>query len=104
MTNPTHYLYKIQPTRPEMLSEGATAEEEEIVSRHFAYLESLTRQGVVFLAGRTLNTDKSSFGIVILKVDSEAAARQVMTNDPAVKNRIMRAELYPYRLTLLADR
>ena len=98
----THYLYKIQPTRLEMLIQDPTPEEEAIVSEHFAYLEQLTEQGVVVLAGRTLNTDASSFGIVILRTHSEEAARDIMHNDPAVKHHMMRAELYPYRIALAA--
>ena len=56
---------------------------------------------MVLLAGRTLNTDPSSFGIVILTADTEQEARRIMHNDPAVKARVMRAELYPYRIALL---
>ena len=55
------------------------------------------------LAGRTLNTDERSFGIVIFRADSEEAARRVMDQDPAVRNRVMRAELYPYRIALMAQ-
>ncbi|WP_218673914.1 YciI family protein, partial [Candidatus Entotheonella palauensis] len=67
-----------------------------------AYLKQLTEQGVVILAGRTLNTDASSFGIVILQADSEATAHQVMQEDPAVKHEVMHAELFPYRIALMA--
>ena len=103
MSNVTHYLYTIKPTRPEMLTHGPTSEEADIVSQHFAYLKRLTDQGVVVLAGRTLNTDERSFGIVILRADSEAAARLVMQHDPAVKQHVMRAALYPYRIALMAQ-
>ena len=102
MSDVTHYLYRIQPSRSEMLTHGPTPEEAEIVSQHFVYLKQLTEQGVVVLAGRTLNTDERSFGIVIVRADSEEAARTVMQNDPAVKHQVMRAELYPYRIALMA--
>jgi uncharacterized protein YciI len=95
------FLYRIQPVRPEMLSEGATPYEDRIISEHFAYLERLTQTGVVLLAGRTLNTDPSAFGIVILTAGSEQEARRIMHDDPAVSQRVMRAELYPYRIALL---
>jgi uncharacterized protein YciI len=65
-------------------------------------LKDLKEKGVVILAGRTLNTDSSSFGIVIFRVDSEDAAHKIMENDPAVVNRVMRAELYPYRIAFMA--
>lgn len=94
------FLYKIQPTRPEMLTDGATPDEEQAISEHFEYLQKLVASGVVLLAGRTLNTDASSFGIVIFLADSEAQARQIMQQDPAVSRRVMHAELYPYRIAL----
>lgn len=94
------FFIKIQPVRPEMLFIGSTSEEEQIITGHFAYLKDLTDAGVVLLAGRTLNTDPSSFGIVIFTASSEQEARQVMHNDPAVKQRVMRAELNPFRIAL----
>ena len=84
-----------------MLSQGSTAEEETILAQHFAYLKDLTEKGVLILAGRTLNTDESSFGIVIFTAASEEAARQIMENDPAVKKGVMRARLFPYRVALI---
>ena len=41
----SQYIYRIRPTRPEMLSEGPTEDEAEIVSAHAAYLEALAAQG-----------------------------------------------------------
>lgn len=102
MSEVSQYLYKIQPTRPEMLSEGLTEEESEITSQHYYYLKNLKDEGVVVLAGRTLNTDPSSFGIIILNADSEEAAREIMENDPAVSSGVMQAEFFPYRVALIA--
>jgi len=95
------YLYKIQPVRPEMLSEGLTENEERTMSEHFSYLQDLMGRGVLILAGRTLNKDHSSFGITIINAESDEEARRVVHNDPAVKNHVVRAELYPYRISLL---
>lgn len=97
----SEFLYKIQPTRVAMLSQGATPEEERIVEAHYNYLRSLTDQGVVILAGRTLNTDETSFGTVIFRAESEGAAQRIVADDPAVKGGVMRAELYPYRVALM---
>ena len=96
------YLYTIRPTRIGMLSEGPTSEEAVIVSLHFDYLSRLVDQAVVVLAGRTLTTDERSFGIVILRAESDEVARSVVENDPAVKAGVMRAELYPYRIALMS--
>jgi len=51
MANTKLFIYKIQPVRQEMVTQVATADEERIVAKHFKYLESLTQQGVVHLAG-----------------------------------------------------
>ncbi|MBL8165308.1 MAG: hypothetical protein JNJ61_25215 [Anaerolineae bacterium] len=97
------FLYRIQPTRTEMLSDGPTPQEAEIVSQHFAYLQRLTENGIVILAGRTLNVDETAFGIIIFNASDEAAAHQIMESDPAVQQGVMRASLFPYRIALLAE-
>ncbi len=97
-----HFLYRIQPTRVDMLVQS-TPEEDTIVEQHFGYLQDLTRQGVVLHAGRTLITGEASFGIIIFVAEDEAAARALVHNDPAVRQGVMRAELFPYRVALLAD-
>ena len=103
MSDARQYLYLIQPTRLAMLTDGPTPQEDETVSRHFDYLKALVERGIVILAGRTLNTDESSFGIVIFKAESEDAARAIMSNDPAVQAGVVRARLFPYRIALMAN-
>jgi uncharacterized protein YciI len=56
---------------------------------------------VVILAGRTLNADESSFGIVIFRAASGEEAQAVMKADPAVQQGVMQAELFPYRVALM---
>ena len=94
------FLYRIQPVRHDKLTKGSTEFESRIVSKHFNYLKRLTEDGVVILAGRTQNTDYSSFGIVLLKAETIEAAREIMLNDPAVKNKVFRAELFLYKTSL----
>jgi uncharacterized protein YciI len=94
------FIYRIQPVRWDHLSGGATAEEEAIVDRHFAYLKGLTERGVLLLAGLTLTTDTASFGIIIFEAEDEAAARCLVDEDPAVVARVFRAELFPFRVAL----
>jgi uncharacterized protein YciI len=96
---PLRYLYRIRPIREGFLVES-TPDEDRIVTEHFHYLRRLTEKGVVLLAGRTLNTDPSGFGIVIFEAQSEDAARHLMQNDPAVKASVFRAELFPCHVTL----
>src|SRR5262245_40970351 len=97
------FLYRIQPTRPAMLTEGLTRREEEIISQHFAYVKDLAERGVMILVGRTQTTDASTFGIAIFNADSEQAARAIMNDDPAVKHGVMSATLFPYRVALISE-
>jgi uncharacterized protein YciI len=97
------FLYKIQPVRPELLTTGPTEDEKEIISQHFSYLKALMDNGTVILAGRTLNTDSSSFGIVIFNSESADGAHQILHEAPAVKNNVFNGEMFPYRIALLNE-
>ena len=98
------FLYKTTAARLGMVTEGPREDEKEILNRHFKYLESLTEQGTVLLFGRSQNSDATTFGIVIFRADSEKEARSIMSGDPAVKQGVMRAELYPYKVAGLNTR
>lgn len=89
---------------PHLLNEDNwTEKEEEIVNRHFVELQRLLNEGKLILAGRTLNMDEKTFGIVILEADSEEEAQFMMKNDPAIAEGIMTAELFPYRVALIKN-
>jgi uncharacterized protein YciI len=94
------FLYKLQLVRADMLKSGPTAQEQAIVGEHFAYLQELTAKGVIILVGRTLTTDANTMGLAIFQADSEDAAREIMNGDPAVKNGVMTAMLYPFKVLL----
>lgn len=98
------YLYRIQPTRIGMLTDGPTPQEAAIIGDHFAYLEKLVAEGTVLMAGRTLNADDTTFGIVVFVADSEARATEIMRGDPAVAAGVMNAALFPYRVALWTSR
>jgi uncharacterized protein YciI len=80
-----------------------TADEARITGEHFAYLQRLRDDGIVLLAGRTQTAEFASFGIIIFRAMDDDAARRGVDSDPAVVNRVMRAELYPYRIAVLGD-
>lgn len=98
------FIYRIQPTRTDMLSTGSTDAEAKIVGEHFEYLKVLVDKGVVLLAGRTLTEDEHTFGIVVFEAESDAAAREIMNNDPAVIHGVMHAELWPFRVALWSQK
>lgn len=94
------YLYRIQPVRPEMLSEGPSEEEIRITNEHYDYLKNQMQAGTLILAGRTLNSDYSAFGIAIFNARDDEHMRQLTAQDPAVAQKLFRAEWYPYRIAL----
>lgn len=98
------FLYRIVPTRLEMLTSGPTVEEVAATQAHFAYLDAAREAGVVLGAGRTLTRDETTFGIVIFRAPDEQAARDFMEHDPAVHAGVMRGELFPFRIALWAPR
>ncbi len=94
------YLYRLTPSRPEMLAQS-TSREDAIIDDHFTYLEKLEKENVLLLAGRTETRENSSLGAVIFTARDEFHAREIMQNDPAVKNGVMLAELHCFRLAFL---
>ncbi|MFG0252948.1 MAG: YciI family protein [Phycisphaerales bacterium JB038] len=101
MPEATQHLYRLQPTRIDMLETGPTAREGAIIEEHFAYLQRLCGERLVLLAGRTLTEDADAFGIVILNAD-ETRARALMEADPAVRGGVMTATLFPFKVALPA--
>ena len=100
---PTQYLYRVQPTRGGFLIES-TPEEDAVVTAHFHYLKDLAEQGIVLMAGRTLHTGDTSHGLVVFVADSEAHARAIVESDPAVKEGIFLAELFPFAVALASEK
>ena len=94
------FLYRIEPVRLGMLTDGPTAHEASILDQHFRYLEALVARGIVLMAGRTLNADEHAFGIVVLVAASAVEAAGILRDDPAVAHGIMKGELFPYRVAL----
>ena len=76
------YLYTLHPTRLEIMTGGATPDEQMAAARHWVYSQDLLRRGVLVFAGRTLSRDASSFASCIIRAESDEAARRIMEDDP----------------------
>jgi uncharacterized protein len=68
---------------------------EQPLKEHGSYMLSLYAKGVLKFAGPF--TDDAG-GAVVLEVDSEAQAREIVANDPAVLTHVFVHELHPWRL------
>lgn len=91
-----HYIYRIQPVRPEMLSEEFTDFEATTMSEHFLYLKENHEKNIFCLAGPILITDYSNFGMGVLRAKNDEEAWEIGENDPAVIKRVMRLDVLPF--------
>lgn len=93
------FMYVNRPVRKEMFEE-LNKKEREVIPRHFNYLKMLREKGILILAGPNLD---NTFGVVIFFASSEEEAKDIMNNDPAIREEIMEAELHPFRVSLMYD-
>jgi uncharacterized protein YciI len=72
------------------------------VGEHFKRLVQMNKDGVVLLAGRIQleSNDPNMIGLVIFYAKDEKEAEEFMMSDPAVKNKIMKAEVSPYGIAV----
>lgn len=89
----------LRPAFDDAFLAGATDEERRIFGRHGEWLEGRYAEGRVSFAGRC----DGPFGLVVLEVASEEAARQLMREDPSVQGGVQSAELYPFRTFLARE-
>jgi len=94
------FLAILRPTRLEMLTVGPTDAERDAIGRHFAYLKSLTEEGVVVLAGRTMENDATTIGIYVLRAESAEAAQELAHADPVIIASVMTVEVRPFMIAL----
>jgi uncharacterized protein YciI len=97
------FAYTLHPTRPAMLTEGATREERALAGEHWAYSQELLAQNVIIFGGRTITTSVDSFAICVIRAPSLEAATTIATNDPAVRGGVFRATVYPYQPMLMGS-
>ena len=78
-----------------------TADEERIMEDHFQYLLAQAEKKSVLLAGPCFSDP--GFGLVIVSEADETNARAIVENDPAVKGGVLRYEMSPLRLSVMAQ-
>lgn len=95
------FIYILTPV-PRLLKEANwTDSDNAIVARHFAHLQSLLANGTLILAGKTEGLDEKTFGIVVFETEDIEMAQKMMMLDPAVKEGVMNAQLFPYKVALI---
>jgi uncharacterized protein YciI len=93
------YALKLAPRLRD--EKGWTEADNAAVGRHFRRLRQLHREGKVLLAGKTQDdADEGQFGVVVLEVGSADEARRIMEEDDAVREGVMTARPFPFRVAL----
>jgi uncharacterized protein YciI len=83
-------------TNPDFFKKGPQPEEVPILRQHVQYWQKLFDQGVCSVAGHTLNMDENAFALVIVRADSESAAREIIERAPLVRVGIARVTVFPF--------
>ena len=94
------WLLQLRLVEPDWLRQGMPDEISQLVGEHFAYWQSLTRQGIAFVVGRT--QDEDPIGLAIFHADSAEAADAVVRADPAV-GPVFIYTVRPYAIALRPD-
>jgi uncharacterized protein YciI len=104
MAELSHCLYQFLPKdRPDLMTDpNAWTEADSIIAEtHFTYLKQATEEGIVILAGRSL--DGVGPAVVIFESQSEEDAQRFMENDPFVRQGLFNASLHPFRAALVRE-
>ncbi|MFW9819040.1 MAG: YciI family protein [Candidatus Thorarchaeota archaeon] len=102
MKEKQHFYAIIKPYRQDFIT-NPKEKENNIMSEHFIYLKSLLKQKKLILAGPTLIPD-DPFGLIILEVNTEEEAKDLLENDPSVKAKIQNVvDLRPIRISLIKE-
>jgi len=86
----------MRPTSSEFFKKTHEPEGMRLIDEHFKRLQALTERGVCIFSGRSLNADETAFGIIVVRADSEAAARKIMEDDALVKAGLVRGTVFPF--------
>jgi uncharacterized protein len=87
-----HFLIKLIPPRPSFALD-MTAAEKGLMQEHVAYWTSLAAKGVALLFGPVLDP-AGSYGIGVIRVESEEDVEVIRANDPVIKSGQFRHEAY----------
>jgi uncharacterized protein len=90
------FLYRLLPPRPTFAQEMNPAEAE-VMERHVGYWQDLLNRDVAVAFGPVLHPE-DPWGLGLLELDDEQAARAIAEDDPAVKTATCTYELVPMQL------
>jgi uncharacterized protein len=90
------FLYRLLPPRPTFAQDMSPAEAD-VMKRHVAYWQDLLNRGVALAFGPVLDPE-DPWGLGLLDLEDEQAARAIGDTDPAVDTGTCTYELVPMQL------
>ncbi|QMS84583.1 YciI family protein [Candidatus Xianfuyuplasma coldseepsis] len=94
------YVYKLILVDRLFVEDNWTDEDEAIIGRHFAHLQSLQKNNQLILAGKTAGLDNNTYGLVLFTAKDDKDAEAIMNRDPAIVEGIMTGTLQEYNVAL----
>jgi uncharacterized protein YciI len=90
------FLYRLLPRRPTFADDMSSAEAE-VMQRHVAYWQGLLSRDVALAFGPVLDPE-DPWGLGLLDLEDEQAARAIGASDPAVESGTCAYEVVPMQL------
>jgi uncharacterized protein YciI len=90
-----HFLFKIIPPRP-TFAQDMNDEERKLMQEHAAYWKQLQQQGVALAYGPVFEPT-GAWGLGIIEVEDETAAKELALNDPTIRANLHTFEIHPMR-------
>jgi uncharacterized protein YciI len=93
------FLLRIEPVRSGFTLQNMTPEESGIANQHFAYLQKVFAEGKLTFAGQAFDP-KGLFGVIVVNAPDADTAAALLNGDPAVKAKLFRGDVIPFRTVL----
>ena len=90
------FMLRLQPIRADFTLQNMTGEEQKTLGRHAAHLQKLLAEDKITSGGQVLDP-KGFWGFVIVNAPDLDAAVAIMNADPAVQEKVLRGEAFPFR-------
>jgi uncharacterized protein YciI len=90
------FLYRLRPPRPTFAQDMSSAEAD-VMQRHVAYWQDLLNRDVALAFGPVLDPE-DPWGLGLLDLEDEQAARAIGASDPAVASGTCTYEVVPMQL------
>jgi uncharacterized protein YciI len=96
------YLLRLEPVRKDFSLQSLNEDERRIVGEHVAHLRRLQADGKLVIAGQALDPNRGFWGILVVNAPNPETAAELMNADPAVKQKMLRGEVIPFRTVMMA--